>query len=548
MVIRIRSLTNAHQLFEILRSRLCVLYKPRTHFLCHLCTTNHYDFRPFSSQSISAQPLDPDQIPSPELVNELSRILSDFRNPHHDLHSALDSFSPEISTNLVEQVLKRCKNLSFSAHRFFLWARGFPGFEPRNESYRILVDILGSSKQFPLIWDFLVEMKETWRCKISPDIFWLIFRAYSRANLPADAIRAFDKMVDFGIEPGNDDADELLYALCKWKHVRHAQDFFDRIKLEFVPSAKTYRILMNGWGRIGESDEARKVFDEMLERGCSVDLLAYNTMLLSLCKGGNVDEAYRLFREMRPKGLKPDAFTYSIFIRASSHANDIHSAFRVLDRMRRYDLVPNVYTYNCIIKALCKNDKAEEAYLLLDEMIEQGARPDVWSYNTILAFHCDRNEVNKALRLITRMDQDSCLPDRHTYNMVLKMLIRIGRFDRVLDVWESMEKRGFYPSASTFAVMIHGLCKKKGKLEDACRYFEMMVDEGIPPYSATCELLRNRLIGLGFSEQTQILAEKMEKSTSCSIQELANIMRGDRASSRTRREEDSSNESDDNWV
>ncbi|XP_057505440.1 pentatricopeptide repeat-containing protein At1g52640, mitochondrial-like [Actinidia eriantha] len=548
MVIRIRSLTNAHQLFEILRSNLSLRHKPRTHFLSHLCTTNHCHFRAFSSESTSAQPLDPDQIPSPELVNELSRILSDFRNPHHDLHSALDSFSPKISTNLVEQVLKRCKNLSFSAHRFFLWARGFPGFEPRNESYRILVDILGSSKQFPLIWDFLVEMKETWRCKISPDIFWLIFRAYSRANLPADAIRAFDKMIDFGIEPGNDDADELLYALCKWKHVRHAQDFFDRIKLELVPSAKTYRILMSGWGRIGESDEARKVFDEMLERGCSVDLLAFNIMLLSLCKGGNVDEAYRLFREMRPKGLKPDAFTYSIFIRASSQANDIHSAFRVLDRMRRYDLVPNVYTYNCIIKALCKNDKAEEAYLLLDEMTEQGARPDVWSYNTILTFHCDRNEVNKALRLISRMDQDLCLPDRHTYNMVLKMLIKIGRFDRVLDVWESMEKRGFYPSASTYAVMIHGLCKKKGKLEDACRYFEMMVDEGIPPYSATCELLRNRLIGLGFSEQTQILADKMEKSTSCSIQELANIMRGDRTGSRTRREENSSNESDDNWV
>ncbi|GFZ04084.1 pentatricopeptide repeat (PPR) superfamily protein [Actinidia rufa] len=548
MVIRNRSLTNAHQLLQSLRSHLSLPHKPRTHFLSYLCTTNHHHHRPFSSQSLSAQPLDPDQIPSSELVNELSRILSDFRNPHHDLHSALDSFSPKISTILVEQVLRRCKNLGFSAHRFFLWARRFPGFEPRNESYRILVDILGSSRQFPLIWDFLVEMKETWRCEISQEIFWVIFRAYSRANLPADAIRAFDKMGDFGIEPGNDDVDELLYALCKWKHVRHAQIFFDRIKLELVPNAKTYRILMSGWGDIGESDEARKMFDEMLERGCSVDLLAYNCILQSLCKGGNVDEAYRLLREMRPKGLEPDAFTYLIFIRASCDANDICSAFRVLDRMRRFDLVPNVYTYNCIIKTLCKNDKAEVAYLLLDEMIEQGARPDVWSYNAILAFHCDHNEVNKALTLISRMDKDSCVPDRHTYNMVLKMLIRIGRFDRLLSVWDSMEKRGFYPSVSTYAVMIHGLCKKKGKLEDACRYFEMMVDEGIPPYSSTCVLLRNRLIGLGFSEQVQILADKMEKSTSCSIQELANIMRGDRAGSRTRREEDSSNESDDNWL
>ncbi|KAI7985060.1 Pentatricopeptide repeat-containing protein [Camellia lanceoleosa] len=554
MVVRSFSSITRKSIHLLFHSLLSQPHKPKSHFLSpssssHLFTTHHHSHhcRPFSSQSLSAQSLHPDSHPSPELlVNELSRILSDFRNPHHDLESALNSFSPQISTNLVEQVLKRCKNLGFSAHRFFLWARQLPGFEPRKESYHILVDILGSSRQFPLIWDFLAELKESQCFEISPEIFWVIFRAYSRANLPADAIRAFNKMVDFGIRPGNDDFDQLLYVLCKRKHVKHAQEFFDRVKFEVVPSAKTYSIMIKGWGDIGESDEARKLFDEMLERVCCVDLLAYNSMLQSLCKGGNADEAYRLFREMRSKGLEPDAYTYSIFIHASCDANDIHSAFRVLDRMRRYELVPNVYTYNCIIKRLCKNDKVEEAYLLLDEMIERGARPDVWSYNAILAFHCDHNEVNKALRLISRMDQDSCLPDRHTYNMAFKMIIRVGRFDRVNVVWESMEKRGFYPSASTYAVMVHGLCRKKGKLEDACRYFEMMIDEGIPPYSSTCELLRNRLIGLGFSEQTLILSGKMERSTSCSIQELSNIMRGDRPSARSRREEESSDESD--WV
>ncbi|KAE9467791.1 hypothetical protein C3L33_00328, partial [Rhododendron williamsianum] len=455
--------------------------------------------------------------PPPQLVNDLSRTLSDNRNPHHDLESALTPFSPNISTNLVEQVLKRCKNLGFSAHRFFLWARCHPGFKPTKETHHILVSILGSSKQFPLIWDFLAEWKDTKCCKIGPEIFWVVFRAYSRANLPADAIRAFGKMADFGVGFGNDDVDKLLYELCKRKHVRHAQGFFDRVKSEVEPSAKSYSILMRGWGDIGESGEARKVFDEMLERGCRVDLLAYNSMLQSLCKGGSVEEAYKLFREMGSKGLEPDAFTYSIFIHAACDANDIHSAFRVLDRMKRYELVPNVYTYNDIIKRLCKNDKVEEAYLLLDEMIERGERPDVWSYNTILACHCDHNEVNKALRLISRMDQDSCLPDRHTYNMVIKMLIRIGRFDRVT---------------------------KKGKLEDACRYFEIMVDEGIPPYSSTCEMLRNRLIGLGFPEQTHILADKMERSTSCSIQELSDIMRGERAGARLRREGESSDDND----
>ncbi|KAJ4828432.1 hypothetical protein Tsubulata_049359, partial [Turnera subulata] len=47
------------------------------------------------------------QIPpsSQDLVNEISRILSDHRNPRHDLDTSLASFSSKLNTDLVEQVL-----------------------------------------------------------------------------------------------------------------------------------------------------------------------------------------------------------------------------------------------------------------------------------------------------------------------------------------------------------------------------------------------------------------------------------------------------------
>ncbi|KAG4118404.1 hypothetical protein ERO13_D11G013666v2 [Gossypium hirsutum] len=170
-------------------------------------------------------------------------------------------------------------------------------------------------------------------------------------------------------------------------------------------------------------------------------------------------------------------------------------------------------------------------------MIERNINPDTWSYNVILAYHCEHSEVNRALRLISRMQKNDCLPDKRTYNMSLKLFIRIGRFDKATELWESMADRGFYPSVSTYAVMVHGLCKKRGKLEEACKYFEMMVDEGIPPYFSTVELLRNRLLRFGLSESVEILANKMARSTSCSIQELENAMRGKTTYRRTRSEE-----------
>lgn len=48
----------------------------------------------------------------------------------------------------------------------------------------------------------------------------------------------------------------------------------------------------------------------------------------------------------------------------------------------------------------------------------------------------------------------------------------------------------------------------------------------VSPYISTVELLRNRLLGIGFKDHVEILVDKMRRSTSCSIQELANVMSG----------------------
>uniref|UniRef100_A0A7N0THN5 Pentatricopeptide repeat-containing protein n=1 Tax=Kalanchoe fedtschenkoi TaxID=63787 RepID=A0A7N0THN5_KALFE len=491
-------------------------------FRSHLHFPNHPSINTSTQFSAHAIPSKSDH------VNEISRLLSDYRDPTHDLESRLPQFSSEISADLVEQVLKRCKNLGFSAYRFFNWAKTLPHFRPTSQSCHILVDVLGSSKQFPFLWDFLIEARDSGCCEICPKIFWIVFWSYSRANLPNDAIRAFGRMAEFGVEPSCNDLDQLLYALCKRKHVEEAKQYFDLVKLHFAPTAKTYSILIRGLGDIGDSGNARKLFDEMVERGCSVDVPACNSLFEAMCKGGEMGEAYKLLGEMGSKGLEPDACTYATFIRAACEANDLHSAFRMLDRMKRHDLAPNVFTYNYVIKKLCADARVDEAYQLLGEMVEMGVTPDLWSHKTILAYHCDHSEVNKALKLVALMEKDNCVPDTHMYNMILKLLIRVGRFDRMEALWLHTGDRGFYPSVSTYSVMVHGLCRKKGKLEDACKYFEMMIDEGIPPYHNTVEMLRNKLVGFGLTKEVQILSDKMGRSSSCTIQELATVMRGNK--------------------
>ncbi|KAL6655672.1 hypothetical protein ACP70R_006498 [Stipagrostis hirtigluma subsp. patula] len=469
----------------------------------------------------SASP-EPDPCPDPQLVGALCRVLSDFRGPGHDLRAALRGFEPRLTPAAASAVLRRCRNLPVPSLRFFLYAAALPGFSHLPDSLLVLANSLAAARLFPLLRSLLSDLP---RSVLPRDLFPLLFRAYARAGLPDDAIRAFSSMEGFGFPPTSADFHSLLFALSHNGLVEHAEAFFRESVTQFDVAAKPYTILISGWAVVTKPENARKLFNEMVERGVKPDVPAYNALIDALCRGGDVALAQEQLKDMQwSRGLVPDAATYGPFLRSACASKDARAALRVLDRMRARDLTPNVFTYNAVIRLLCELGEVDEAYNILCEMAARGEKPDVWSYNTLLNAHCKLKEVNKALRLIARMDKDSCLPDRHSYNMILKMLISIGRIDRAIEVWDGMEKRGFHPGAATYAVMIHGLCCKKGRAEEACSYFLRMVDDGIPPYLATCQVLRDRLLRLGLRDDLEVLTDRMRRSTSCKIQDLASVM------------------------
>ncbi|KAF3329323.1 pentatricopeptide repeat-containing protein [Carex littledalei] len=462
-----------------------------------------------------------------DLTNTICRILSDNRAPHHDLSSHLRPFSSSLSStpSLISSVLLRSRRLPHASLSFFLFLSSLPPPSPLSPDHFCM--LFSSLSTAPSLLPHFHSLLFSYPYLVSPSLFHRMFSSYSRHKLPSEAVRIFNLISDLGFTPSIVDLHSLLFSLCKYGFVLESEQFFLEIKSQFSITNQTYTILISGWARARDSKRALKLFDEMLQQGLVPDLPCYNAIISALCRDGELGPAHERLKEMRQvHELEPNAATYSFFLRAATEMKDLNSSIKVLDRMKRNGLTPNVFTYNTVIKLLCQLEKIDEAYELLDEMLLSGVKPDVWSYNTILTVHCRLKECNKALRLIRRMDNESCLPDNHTYNMLLKMLLDVGRIDRAHEIWEGMEKRQFYPPAACYAVMVHGLCRKKGRVEEACRYFERMVEEGIPPYEDTCELLRKRLIRVGLRERLVLVVDRMRRSSSCKILELSSIMDG----------------------
>ncbi|KAK1286946.1 Pentatricopeptide repeat-containing protein [Acorus calamus] len=92
----------------------------------------------------------------------------------------------------------------------------------------------------------------------------------------------------------------MIDNLCKMGHV--AGDDRER---GLVPNEYTYNVLVDGYCKMGDMDEAKKMYEEMLGRGCNESVVSCNTMIGGLCS----------IERMLDRGINWDSLTYSIMIR-----------------------------------------------------------------------------------------------------------------------------------------------------------------------------------------------------------------------------------------
>ncbi|KAJ6732015.1 hypothetical protein OIU79_003193 [Salix purpurea] len=161
--------------------------------------------------------------------------------------------------------------------------------------------------------------------------------------------------------------------------------------------------LITMYARCGEMGSARKVFDEMGDRG----LVSWNSMISGYSKMDFAKEAIRLFMEMREEGFEPDEMTLvsvlgacedlgdlglgrwvdwfvldkkmelnsyvgSALIDMYGKCGDLISARRVFDSMPNKDVV----TWNAFITGCAQNGASNEAIVLFKEMREADPNPD----------------------------------------------------------------------------------------------------------------------------------------------------------------------------
>ncbi|MCL7048448.1 hypothetical protein MKW94_024764 [Papaver nudicaule] len=306
-------------------------------------------------------------------------------------------------------------------------------------------------------------------------------------------------MERYGLRQELSDLNCLLGTLCKSKNARKAQDVFDemvkRRKL-FVPDVKTYAVLLEGWGEAKNLVMLKEVYKEMRdEGGVEPDVVVYGIIIGAYCKCGKYNEALEFLQEIEGNGkFKPSAHVYCTLINGLGSEMRLGEALEIFQRAKVAVSPLCIPTYNAVVGSYCWSMRFNDAYRMVEDMRRNGVGPNSRTYF-----------------LFQRMASDfGCEPNLNTYAMIVRMLCQeVERVDLAIRVWDQMKDKGVVPGMHMFASLVNSLCHEC-MLDDACRYFQEMLDLGIRPPGRLYDNLKEALLDNGKVDEAISIGEKLD--------------------------------------
>ncbi|KAL8238711.1 hypothetical protein R6Q59_015278 [Mikania micrantha] len=148
---------------------------------------------------------------------------------------------------------------------------------------------------------------------VDPDIFALnsMIKGYVLSLHLNDALRIYHQMgVVYNCRPNSFTFDYLIHGLCAQGRTCNARKICDQMKEKgFVPSNKSYNSLVSSFALEGEVDQAVSYLWEMAENNRLADYITYWTVLDKCCKHHRCGDAMSLLKNLQERKLV-DGQTY----------------------------------------------------------------------------------------------------------------------------------------------------------------------------------------------------------------------------------------------
>lgn len=168
--------------------------------------------------------------------------------------------------------------------------------------------------------------------KILHSLPWnLLICSYVRNGLPGEALSAYRQMVKRGIKPDNFTYPSILKVCGDEQNL----DLGKEIHWAVVTGSLSWCVfvqnaLVSMYGKCGDVDMARMVFDKMPER----DAVSWNSMISAYASKGMWEEAFLVFESMRKEDIELNIVTWNTIAGGCLKIGNYEGALGLISQMR----------------------------------------------------------------------------------------------------------------------------------------------------------------------------------------------------------------------
>ncbi|CAN4075552.1 unnamed protein product [Withania somnifera] len=260
-----------------------------------------------------------------------------------------------------------------------------------------------------------------------------------------------------GYSPTTGSFNEILDILGRMRRFDELNQLLDEMsKRGNLVSERTYGIVINRYAAAHKVEDVIDIFYKRKLLGLELDLIAFQTLLVCLCRYKHVEEAEFLFHNKFHE-IKDNIKTRNIILNGWCVLGNSREAKRFWNEIVTSKCKPDKFTYGIFINSLCKSGKISRAVELFQTMWEKGCKPDVAICNCIIDGLCFKKRIPEALDIFHEMNDRDCLPDVATYNSLIKNLCKIRRMEKVYELLDEMETKGesCLPNSRTYGYLLN---------------------------------------------------------------------------------------------
>ncbi|XP_060193967.1 small ribosomal subunit protein mL103 (rPPR7) isoform X2 [Lycium barbarum] len=245
---------------------------------------------------------------------------------------------------------------------------------------------LAKSHRLSDIESFLESHKNSPKITQEPFLSSII-RSYGVAGMFDHALKIYHQMDDLGT-PRSAISFNVLLSACVHSKQSYCEMGSPEMAMERLKEMEekgveitivTFTTILHSFYKKGKNDDAEKVWNEMVKRGCGPDVGAYNVKIMNI-QGGNPEGVKALIEEMNDAGLKPDTISYNYLMTCYCKNELMDEAQKVYEDLERNGCNANAATFRTLIFYLCKKGRFETGYKVFKESVRVNKIPD---FNTL---------------------------------------------------------------------------------------------------------------------------------------------------------------------